>query len=43
MTVIDITGKWQRCKFQTNKNGRLYCRLKESWCNSQDCMEQMIE
>ena len=43
MTVIDITGKWQVCKFQTKKNGRLYCQLIESWCKPQNCKEQMIK
>ena len=33
---------WRNCRFQTTHDGRMYCILKEIWCSSGDCKEQMI-
>jgi len=34
---------WHCCKFMCFKENRSYCELKEDWCKSRDCKEQMIE
>lgn len=34
--------RWQMCVFQVFREQRLYCTLKEEWCSSKDCKEQMI-
>ena len=41
--MIEISPmSWQKCTFQIYKHQRLYCQLKQKWCNSKDCKEQMI-
>ena len=41
--MIEISPmSWQKCAFQVYKHQRLYCQLKQKWCNSKDCKEQMI-
>ena len=41
--MIEISPmSWQKCTFQVYKHQRLYCQLKQKWCNSKDCKEQMI-
>jgi hypothetical protein len=42
MTEKLFFQKWQKCVYQRFKEQRLYCTLKEEWCSSKDCKEQMI-
>ena len=33
---------WYPCTFMIFKENKIYCMLKEIWCESHDCKEQMI-